>query len=361
MKHPPLHHSFLIAASLAVVFLTAARADDTTSEIKFSDPTKPGTIKVSMSRGELHVRGVDGDAITIKSQAKAVASAPRKDGLRVLTASSSFNLSEKDNVVTLDAGSEGWGKGSSSDFHISVPRTTSVIISNSWGGDISCVDVAGDIEIKNMNGEIKLDGIASGVLVETMNGEITANVREIREGKPLSFTSMNGEITIRVPNESKANVRLRSQNGSILTDFDEKALVTKTESVVRVSRAARPRTGKNQNRSSNSELHEEIHAVVKEAVQIGVEAAREAAHAMREASDAAREAVQEAAMESGGAMPSPPRPPLPPMTGGKIVSGTLNGGGPDIQAATMNGDVILRKIGEAKDRNDKDAKNGRGK
>jgi hypothetical protein len=351
MKHSPLHHSFLIAAGLAVVFLTAARADDTTSEIKFSDPTKPGTIKVSMARGELRVRGVDSDTITIKSEAKAVASAPRKDGLRVLTASSSFNLNEKDNVVTLDAGTEGWGKGSSSDFHISVPRSTSVIISNSWGGEISCVDVAGDIEIKNMNGEIKLEGIAGAVLVETMNGEINANVREIREGKPLSFTSMNGEINIRVPTDSKANVRLRSQNGSILTDFDEKALVTKTESAPRTGRLTRTTTTKRGTRSSsssNSELSQEIHAVVKEAVQVGVEAAREAAHAIREASEAAREAAQEAAAESGAVTISPPRPPLPPMTGGKIVSGTLNGGGPDIQAATMNGDVILRKLSDTK-------------
>ena len=39
-----------------------------------------------------------------------------------------------------------------------------------------------------------------------------------------------------------------------------------------------------------------------------------------------------------------PLPPLPPMTGGKIVSGTLNGGGPDIQVTTMNGDITLRKL-----------------
>jgi hypothetical protein len=32
------------------------------------------------------------------------------------------------------------------------------------------------------------------------------------------------------------------------------------------------------------------------------------------------------------------------MTGGKIVSGTLNGGGPEIRVTTMNGDVTLRKI-----------------
>jgi hypothetical protein len=32
------------------------------------------------------------------------------------------------------------------------------------------------------------------------------------------------------------------------------------------------------------------------------------------------------------------------MTGGKIVSGTLNGGGTEIQATTMNGDITFRKL-----------------
>ncbi len=32
------------------------------------------------------------------------------------------------------------------------------------------------------------------------------------------------------------------------------------------------------------------------------------------------------------------------MTGGKLVSGTLNGGGPEIIINTMNGDVTLRKV-----------------
>ena len=53
------------------------------------------------------------------------------------------------------------------------------------------------------------------------------------------------------------------------------------------------------------------------------------------------------------AAPVPPVPPVPPMpaiptiTGGKLVSGTLNGGGPEISVATMNGDVTLRRL-EAK-------------
>ena len=45
--------------------------------------------------------------------------------------------------------------------------------------------------------------------------------------------------------------------------------------------------------------------------------------------------------------PTPPKPPVPTITGGKLVTGTLNGGGPEISVATMNGDVILRKLDPA--------------
>jgi hypothetical protein len=36
------------------------------------------------------------------------------------------------------------------------------------------------------------------------------------------------------------------------------------------------------------------------------------------------------------------------ITGGKLVTGTLNGGGPEISVSTMNGDVTLRKIDATK-------------
>ena len=81
---------------------------------------------------------------------------------------------------------------------------------------------------------------------------------------------------------------------------------------------------------------------VREAVRTGVEAVREATQAAREAAEAAREGAADAT-----GRPTPPIPPLPPtlpvLSGGKLVSGTLNGGGPEIQIATMNGTITLRK------------------
>lgn len=349
-----LFPAFVIAASLTLIFLSAARAEDPINTIKFSEPAKPGTLKIRVGHGDVRITGIKSDngEVAVKSDAQAVTSAPRKDGLRVITAASSFALFEKANVITLDA-TENWAQGRGGDFTITTPRNTSVIITSAWGGDVTCTDLSGDIEIKGLNGEVKLNNISGGALVETMNGEIKASILELHAGKPLSFTSMNGEVALNLPADIKANVRLRTQNGSILTDFDDKALVTKTEAAAYIPKSGRRVTivrkdNRTSDRTSDNATNEEIRAAIKEGVQAGAEAAREVAQAIREAAQAAREGAQ-AAREAETSVnvniaPMPPLPPLPPMTGGKIVSGTINGGGPDISIATMNGDVTLRKV-----------------
>ncbi|MBI5769276.1 MAG: DUF4097 family beta strand repeat protein [Verrucomicrobia bacterium] len=330
---------FSSGLAAALLWCSAARAEDTTASIKFSDPAKPGTLKVALMRGDLRIKAVDTAEIAVTSETKPQKQV-RKDGLRVISQSSSYALTEKDNVITLDARSDGWGKGTPTDFRVTVPRATNIIVESSFGGDIACTGLSGDLEIKSMQGEIRLDDVAGGVVVTTTNGEIRANIRELKDGKPLSFTSFNGEVVVRVAPEAKANVRLRTQNGSVLTDFDEKSLVTKTESSPRTSR----RPAKTVTVGGS---HPEIQQVVREAVRVSVEAAREVAVAAKEAAEAARAGAAEARGETPPTPPVPPMPkmpPIPPMTGGQLVTGTLNGGGTEISVATMNGDVTLRKL-----------------
>lgn len=353
-----LFPAFLVAACLTLLFLSAARAESQLTSITFSDLTKPGTLKIRLGHGDLRLTGVTSDTgeCTVRTDAEPAKAAKRKDGLRVITDATGFALTENANVVTLDA-TQSWGDRGVPDFAVTVPRSTTVVITSTWGGDIICTDLVGDVEIKGVNGEVKLINHAGGAVVESMNGEITARISELSAGKPLSFTSMNGEVALHLPTAAKANIRLRTQNGSILTDFDETALVTKTENAPRTTgrtRSSAPTAPRRTDgpASANAQAHEEIHAAVREAVQAGAEAAREAALAVREAMQAARDGAQaarEAAAASGAPMaPIAPLPPLPPMTGGKIVSGTLNGGGPEIRITTMNGDVTLRKIAGAK-------------
>jgi len=355
MKSHLAHFPLLLAAALALVPLGTARADESISHLAFSDPSKPGTLKVRVWHGDVTIRGADVSDIAVKSDSTAVLPTPRKDGMRVLSTSSSFVLSEKGNVATLEYGGEGWSSGSA-DFEITVPRSTSVVISNSAHGDLECSGITGDIDVRTMSGDVKLTDITGGAMVETMNGEINVDVRSVAPSRPLSFSSMHGQITIRVPDNTKANVVFRTHRGVILSNFDDKALVTKTEVFHRPSRASKksaspdappaaspdaaPAPGNGSSAASvaqdkDSSDNQDWHNDVRNAVR---EAAEQAAMAAKEASEAVSEGLAEAHAEMVGAMP-----PLPPMTGGKVVTGTLNGGGTEIQAATLNGDILFKK------------------
>jgi hypothetical protein len=363
MKTTRFHSPLIIAAALALVSIGPARADESSSSIAFSDPSKPGTLKIRIWHGDVSVHGADVKAVSVSSESTPANSAPRKDGMRILSASAGYALSEKNNVVTLEYGADGYS-GGSADFDITVPRDTSVVVASSTHGDFSCAGVSGDIDVRAMNGDIKLAEVSGGALVETLNGDITVAVKSLAQSKPLSFSSMNGQVTIRVPADAKAAIRFRTHRGTILTNFDDKALVTRTE----VSRHAHKKAPKASAGSEGQqpgaphevgpgtapeataptpetpaapETESDWHAEVRDSIR---EAAVEAAQAAKEAAEAVHEGMAEARAELSGVMPpNTPIPPLPPMTGGKIVSGTLNGGGAEIQAATLNGDIILKK------------------
>jgi hypothetical protein len=319
------------------------------THLKFSDPAKPGKLRLRVMWGDITVTGAETSEVTIVSNIKNKQQpAPKNsDGLRRLDSETTYTATEKDNVIMIELGGDSPDSSSGATLAITTPRNTSVVVENTFGGQVDVKNIEGDADIRSLNGEVTLDQIAGSALVETINGEIHATFVKVTEGKPLSFTSMNGEIDVRIPANTKANVRLRTQNGAVLTDFDEKALITKTE-------AAHGRIVKHlhishrsADKSDDSDWHDDIRDAVREATEAVGDAAREAVAKAREAAQAAREGVAEARGSTAPMPPMPPLPPIPPVlpsiSGGKVVSGTLNGGGPEIQIATMNGTITLRK------------------
>ncbi len=316
-------------------------------QLKFSDPSKPGTVRLKLIGGDVTVIAADTPEVTLVSNVKTKhAKEKSPDGLRRLDSEVTYNASEKDNVITIEFGMDQPGPDpANARVSLTVPRQTSVVVSDMFGGRVAVKEVTGNVDVHNMNGDVELDHLGGGALVETMNGEVHATFAKVPTDKTLSFTSMNGEVDVRVPADTKANVRLRTHNGAIYTDFDEKALVTKTEA----TNAGFPHRMKVKIKGhdeADEDWQRDVHDAVREAVRTGMEAARDAMAAAREAAQAAREGVADAKGE-----PMPPIPPIPAMpavlpavSGGKVVSGTLNGGGPEIQIATMNGTITLRKM-----------------
>ena len=333
---------------------TAEPAHEATDgQIRFSDPAKPGRLRIYIAQGDLTVRG-DASASAIAVQSKL--NPPSKktkhgDGLRVLSdTAASFLLFEKNNVAEFSYGRDSWPMSEGANFELTVPANTALEIQNGWNGSVKVERVTGDVEIKGLNCEVKLIDLGGGAIVETMNGEITASFAALPDKKPVSFSSMNGEVKLRVPADARANVRFRTHNGAILTDFTDDVLKTKAEDLGRTDWG----TVAGQHIAMAAQIGSQVG---REVAQIAREAASDVQSAVREAQVEARERAADSVEKSTGeAAPAPkpsprpprgPRPPRPPsipaIAGGKVVSGTLNGGGIEIQVTTMNGDITLRK------------------
>lgn len=326
----------LLAASLAA---PSWGADDGVS-VAFSQSDKPRTLRIDVPMADVSVVGADVDKVTVVSDVPAVKPEKRKDGLRVIASGSSFELVEKDNVVTLsqDHGALRHGGG---DFKITVPRDVKVVCRVEINGDVKVKDVRGDLEVSNLNGSIDLQNVAGSVSAETMNGEIKARYTTLAAGKVHAFSSMNGEIELLVPADAKATFRLRAQNGTVLTDLDEAAFVTRTES-------NNPPEGKAITITSQTAVRVESDKARAEADRIRSDVDRARAEADRARDEIAAAAPEAPESPRGAKSPKPPKPPKPPRVsfpsfGGQIVVGTFNGGGVEIRANTMNGEIKIRQ------------------
>jgi len=383
---PPHLLRCLLAAGLTAFALARAHADEdnTIATVTLSAPGKPATLRVDMPWADIQIVGTDGNTVTVESAlAQKGAKPTRKDGLRRLDDEVTFDLSEKDNVVTLRMAGENPWASHDADFKIKVPRAMGLDIKTEAGGDLTVKNVDGDLDISNMNGEVKLEGISGSAVVNTMNGEVHAVYAKV-PAKLISITSMNGEVDLRVPADTKANVKLRTHNGTILTDFDDTALKTKTEGrtgnnnysyhyngdagqIARdAARAAADATRAAMQiaRDVSREVKREVERAQKEADEDEAKAAADDAKAAADEAKADKEEAEAAAtptakaVASDGSSPTAPvapmaphtphaarapRAPMPPITGGKTVTGTLNGGGVDIKISTMNGEITLRQ------------------
>jgi hypothetical protein len=103
------------------------------------------------------------------------------------------------------------------DFEVRVP-TGVRLIARTVNGEIRADALESPVEAATVNGAVRIStsGYASA---ETVNGSIAASLGSAEWTGPISFTTVNGRIDLRLPAKLDADVRAETTNGSIETDF----------------------------------------------------------------------------------------------------------------------------------------------
>jgi DUF4097 and DUF4098 domain-containing protein YvlB len=64
--------------------------------------------------------------------------------------------------------------------------------------------------------------LSGSVLAHALNGPILVTLDQVDLSKPMSFSTLNGDIDVTLPDNVKANVRMKTDNGEIYSDFEVK-------------------------------------------------------------------------------------------------------------------------------------------
>jgi len=190
------------------------------------------------------------------------------------------------------------------DLELEVPARTNLNLRVINGGAIEVEGVEGNLEVNNVNGPIRLRGVSGSVVADAVNGDVNVVMTRVAEQKVMAFSSLNGKLDVTLPRTTKANLKLRSDNGDVFTDFD----VVQTQAPTASASATSSQT----TRTSAQTWRADLDATL--------------ADVSRRMADLNRRTGRRGERYSD-----------------RTIYGTINGGGPEIEARSFNGSVLIRR------------------
>src|SRR5262245_14728030 len=182
--------------------------------VPFSDPERPGTLKVNLLDGAVTIKGSNRrDVLFVANSQEARDVLRRRQqaeppaGMRRLTQPGGFGVEERDNEMSVSS-----AFNREINLTVEVPTRTKLKVSIVNGG-ITVDGVDSEIEINTVDGAIMLTNVGGSIVAHAVDGNITATVARVAPQAPMAFTSLNGDIDVTLPSAVKAKLRLRSDQG----------------------------------------------------------------------------------------------------------------------------------------------------
>lgn len=187
--------------------------------VPFSDPNGAKRVKASLLSGSIRVKAHAGKDVIIEARTRSGRPSRREEDTRGMRRIDNFatglTVEESENVITINA-----GHMRSADLDISVPAECALKLSSVNNGGISVEGVSGEIDADSLNGSVTLTNVSGAVVAHSLNGKVMVVLNQVRAGKAMSFSTLNGTVDVTLPADVKANVKMKSENGEIWSDFD---------------------------------------------------------------------------------------------------------------------------------------------
>ncbi|MFH0843692.1 MAG: DUF4097 family beta strand repeat-containing protein [Bacteroidota bacterium] len=205
---------------LPVVISSAIYSQSEQLIINLSSSSIPGILVFENPKGSIKITGYEGNVLLVTGTLRfSDKEEPAGDVMkRIEQKALDISAEVKGKEITLLCRTT----GKTVDFDIKVPRDFSLKLKSLDNGTVEILNINGDIEVENSNGDISLGNISGSAVLSSVYGKISAAFREVKPDSPMMFTSFEGDITVSLPESVSARVKMKSENGEIMSDFDIK-------------------------------------------------------------------------------------------------------------------------------------------
>jgi hypothetical protein len=198
----------VVSAIISLAFAVTASAQDFEKSYRIS---AGGQVSIANVSGDVIVTAYDGDAIIVRGIKKG---------------------RDRDRVEIEDRSSDGrvdvrarYPKECNCDasirFEVRVPRSLSYNFDSitSVSGDVDVSGVTGRLRASAVSGDVKVKNVSGSASVESVSGDVEVEVDRLDGSDDMKFSSVSGDVIVRMPSSLDADIDISSLSGSIKTDF----------------------------------------------------------------------------------------------------------------------------------------------
>lgn len=181
--------------------------------------------------GQLAIHGVNGAIVAERASGSQIEVVADKHGKKHDPSEVEIKVVQDSDGITICAvypkgGSpctgRSWKGGHSNcdvqvDFRVKVPAGVA-LDANTVNGGITARSLAGHVRAHTVNGTCEIETDGSGE-ASTVNGGVRATIGRVSADDRLEFETVNGSITVSLPEDANVRVEGATVNGGIRTDF----------------------------------------------------------------------------------------------------------------------------------------------
>lgn len=206
----------------SLVAITPARADDYSFKEPFTKTgafSATGIVTLENVNGNVAVRTWDRNEILIEGEK----SARTEEELKAIDLAMDVTESRAAIKVRLPKRPGSWFFGNtiraSVRFTLTVPATAALEKIETVNAAVSVDGVRGEAHIATVNGSIRAKDLGGMTRLRTVNGQITAVFGSISARQELALETVNGSVTVALPQEAGVALRTSVVNGHVDCDF----------------------------------------------------------------------------------------------------------------------------------------------